>query len=94
MELFLECFEFMGKDLLAVVEDSMIFLWFCLWSPKFHIHCSNPPKYSDVEDFNDYSPISLCKFVYKLIAKVIAIHLKETLSRCMTLNKFGFLHDR
>ena len=44
--------------------------------------------------FADFKPISLCNPIYKLISKIIAIRIKPVLSKALSLEEFGFLHDR
>lgn len=42
----------------------------------------------------DYTPISLCNSVYKLISKLIACRIKAILSRFFSKEQFGFLESR
>ena len=44
--------------------------------------------------FNDYRPISLCNMVYKIITKIIAIHIKSILEQNISNEQFGFLSNR
>jgi hypothetical protein len=36
----------------------------------------------------------LCNFAYNVISKVIASRIKDTLAKCISTEKFGFLKDR
>ena len=89
MELFLDCFEVMGVDLLNVLEESrergVIFgdinSTFVALIPKKYV----------TEDLEDFCPISLCNFIYKIISKIIANRLKPILSRGISAEQFGFL---
>jgi hypothetical protein len=68
-ELFLSFFDLLGKDLLSAVEESRIkgFIPGILNATFFTLI----PKVSKPTTFNDFRPIALCNFVYKVIAKVI-----------------------
>lgn len=52
------------------------------------------PKTNSPQSFDDFRPISLCKCVYKVIAKVIARRIKVILSRFVSSEQFGFLDGR
>jgi hypothetical protein len=91
-ELFHHFFDLMGNDLLDVVEESRT-------SGKVSGSLNATfvaliPKDSKPVSFNDYMPISLCNFVYKVISKIIASRLKDKLALCISEEQFGFLKDR
>lgn len=44
--------------------------------------------------FNGYKPISLCNLTYKVIVKVISIHLKAILSSLISPKQFDFLPSK
>jgi hypothetical protein len=39
------------------------------------------PKVHNPKSFNQYKPISICNFIYKIIAKVISMRIKKILSK-------------
>lgn len=51
-------------------------------------------KVSHQSTFVDYILKSLCNTMYKLISKIISNHIKEKLSKHITLEKFGFFDNR
>jgi hypothetical protein len=91
-ELFWAFFDIMGEDLHRAVEES-----------RYSGHISGAlnatffaliPKVSKPETFNDFRPISLCNFVYKVISKIIANWMKDKLATSISYEQFGFLKDR
>jgi hypothetical protein len=52
------------------------------------------PKESKPATFNDFIPIALCNFAYKVITKIIANRLKGKLASCIYAKQFGFLKDK
>eukprot|EP00253_Pinus_taeda_P029159 PITA_29159 len=92
IEFYLAFFDFLGNDLLKIVEDSRrrgrissaIKSTFTALIPK-----SNAPI-----SFDDFRPISLCNCLYKIIAKTIANCLKPILSQHISSEQFAFLHRR
>lgn len=49
---------------------------------------------SEPKDLTHYRHISLCRVLYKIIAKVWANRLKCVLSRCICQNQSAFILDR
>ncbi|XP_052886915.1 uncharacterized protein LOC128295389 [Gossypium arboreum] len=52
------------------------------------------PKVKDPVDMTNFRPISLCRVIYKIIAKVLANRLKETLPLCISQNQSAFVPGR
>ena len=85
-------FDVLGEDLLRVIELSQI-------SGKIPaIFNSNflalIPKIDHPLSFEDFQPISLCNFVYKIMGKIISIWIRNVLGRCISGEQFGFLSGR
>ena len=52
------------------------------------------PKKKLCESFSDWRPITLMPVIYKLIAKIIANRIKDTLLGCIHVNQYGFIPRR
>lgn len=52
------------------------------------------PKNSKPASFDEFCPISLCNFIYKIRSKVIAERIKPLLFNAITSEQFGFLTHR
>jgi len=92
IEFFLDLFDLLGNDLLAVLEDSRT-------SGRFPASFNSTfialiPKSDNALALNEYRPISLCNCIYKIISKVIARRLKRVLSDNVSAEQFGFLEGR
>jgi hypothetical protein len=46
-----------------------------------------------LDNFDDFRPISLCNYIYKIIAKVFVMILKDVLSNDISSKQFGFLGE-
>jgi hypothetical protein len=91
-ELFQHFFDIMGNDLLFVVEESrQTSRVFGSLNATF---MALIPKESKPASFNDFKPIDLCNFVYKVITKIIASRIKEKLATSISEEQFGFMKDR
>jgi hypothetical protein len=91
-ELFHNFFEILGEDLLNAVEESCItgYIPGALNATFYTLI----PKISKPVNFNDFRPIALCNFAYKVISKIIASRIKDKLAKCISIEQFGFLKDR
>jgi len=65
-------------DLIGVVEESLD--KGSIYEPFNSTFLALIPKMDDPSSFEEFSHISLCNCIYKIIAKVIAVHLKPILS--------------
>jgi hypothetical protein len=52
------------------------------------------PKNNDPKSFEEFRPIFLCNYIYKIIAKIIARRVKRLLSGVISSEQFGFLEGR
>jgi hypothetical protein len=81
-ELFRSFFDIMGKDLLWAVEESRVsgFISGALNATFFALI----PKVRKPSSFNEFRPIALCNFAYKVISKIIATRIKDKLASCIS----------
>lgn len=92
VEFFLSFWDIMGKDVLEMVEESKKY---GLVSKALNsTFIALLPKKTKLDTFNDFKPISLCNLAYKIISKIISERLKPILANVISLEKFGFLHNR
>ncbi|KAA3472879.1 reverse transcriptase [Gossypium australe] len=52
------------------------------------------PKVENPCDMTNFRPISLYRFVYKMVSKVLVNRMKEVLPRCISLNQSTFVSGR
>ena len=88
----MDLFDVLGEDLVRVIELSRV-------SGKIPAIFNSTflalvPKIDHPLSFEDFRPISLCNFVYKIIGKLISIRIKTMLARCISGEQFGFLPGR
>jgi len=92
MDFFVGLFDLFGKDILKVDEES--------WINGYIHHPINEnfialiPKKDDPQCLEDFKPISLYHYIYKVIAKIISRRLTTILSKSISKEKFGFLEGR
>ena len=85
-------FDVLGEDLLRVIELSRI-------SAKIPAVFNSTflaliPNIDHSLSFEDFRPVSLCNFVYKIMGKIISIRIRNVLGRCISGEQFGFLPGR
>ena len=92
VEFFIHCFDLVGDDLLALVDDSRL----CGSVNKSlnKTFLTLIPKTNNPSSFGYYRPIALYNLCYKLISNIIANMLKPILSRSLLEEQLGFLKGR
>jgi len=92
VEFFIHFFDLVSEELLEMVENAR---------SNGHIAGSINstflaliPKVNKPINYGDYKPISLCNLVYKVISKVIVVHIKPILSKALSAEQLGFLEGR
>lgn len=85
-------YEIIGGDLLKVVEESRKEGY--IHTPLNSTFIALIPKKDSAGKFEDFRPISLCHYLYKIISKIITKSLKEILSSHISKEQFGFLEVR
>jgi len=79
VDLFQHFYETIGNELTKVVKESWIKGE--IYEPFNSTFIALIPKREDPSSFDEFRPIALCNYIYKIITKVIAIRLKLILSR-------------
>eukprot|EP00253_Pinus_taeda_P024332 PITA_24332 len=92
IKFYLAFYEILGHDLLKVVEESRT--TGTLYHAINSTFIALIPKTDSPSSFDDYRPISLCNFLYKIISKIIANRLRLILSRHIAPQQFAFLDSR
>jgi hypothetical protein len=90
IEFFLGCFEFLGDDLLRVVEYSRTLGQ--ILAPFNTTFIALISKSNNSTSFEAFKPISICNTIYKIISKIIALWIKNILSTHISLEQFGFFN--
>ena len=77
VEVYRALFDVLGRDLLRVVEDSRI-------NGKIPVVFNSTfialiPKIDTPKSFDDFRPIYLCNFIYKIISNIISTRIKKIL---------------
>ena len=92
VEFYLGFYDFIGGDLLKVVEESHKEGY--IHPPLNSSFIALIPKKGCLRKFKDFRTISLCNYIYKIISKVIAKRLKDALSAHIQKEQFGFLEGK
>ena len=92
VEVYRALFDVLGLDLLRVVDDSRK-------SGKIPVVFNSTlivlsPKIDLSKSFEDFRPISLCNYIYKIIGKIISVQIRKVLGRYIFGAQFGFLPGR
>ena len=92
VEFFLAFFDLLGEEVVNLVEDARLARRVLpLLNSTF---ITLILKIYKPTTFVDFHPISLYNLIYKLIAKVVALHLKPFLDLSISPQQFGFLKNR
>jgi len=89
---FLDFFDLLGPELLAVVEEYR--LKGKVSGAMNATFLSLIPKSDKPNTFEGFRPISLFNLIYKIITKNIAAKIKSSLSTGISKEQFGFLEGR
>ena len=92
IKFYLGFFDFMGKDLHKVVEESRVEGF--IHGPFNTTFLALIPKEEQPLSFEEFRPISLGNYIYKIISKIIAIRFKAMLSKNISYDQFGFLEGK
>ena len=92
VEFFIQFWDMIGNEVVELVEESHL---------TGHISgglnstfIALIPKISKTITFDDYRPISLCNFLYKIVSKVIAERMKPWLAKVISPEQYGFLKNK
>ena len=92
VEVYRSLFDGLGEDLLRNVEDSWKYGKIpVVFNTTF---IAMIPKVDHPNSFEELSPISLCNYIYKVIGKIISIHIIKVLGHYISGEQFGFLPGR
>jgi hypothetical protein len=89
MEIFLGCYDFIEEYFRRVVDATRTIEK----NPRRFQHkfYSIDSQSDNTRTFENFRPISLCNYIYKIISKLIAKRLKRFLSKKISSEQFGFL---
>jgi len=92
VELFLHFQELMVLDILEAAEESRINRY--IYGALNVMFITLIPKKHHLNILSNYRPISLCNAMYKIISKLIAMRIKNTLSTFISPEQFGFYEGK
>lgn len=92
VDFFLEFFDMLCKEVLVVVEESILKGMAC-GAINATFVTMIPKKYK-LETYQDFKPIAFCNLVYKMIKNIIANIINPTLPKIMSKKQFSFLDNR
>eukprot|EP00253_Pinus_taeda_P029818 PITA_29818 len=84
--------QFLGQDILEVVEESRI--KHRMWSGMNSTFITLIPKTNNSEEAQGFRPIALCNVIYKIIATLVAKRLKPLLPSIISPEQTGFVEGR
>ena len=92
IEVYRSLFDVLGEDILRVVEDSQKLGKIpAVFNTTF---IALIPKTDQPKTFDDFRPISLCNYIYKIISKIISTRIKKVLGGYISNEQFGFFPGR
>ena len=92
MEVYRVLIDVIGLDLLRVVDDSRKYGKIpAVFNSTF---IALIPKIDLPKSYEDFRPISLCNYIYKIIGKIISVRIKKVLGSYISEEQFGFLPGR
>ena len=92
MELYLQFFDIMGMELVAIIEETRV--------TGNNLENLNTtiltlvPKVDPPSNFGESQPIAMCNILYNLITKIISNQIKVVLGNTILSEKFGFHFGR
>ena len=91
VEFYLHFFDLLGEELLSAVDFTSVSG--CIPPSLNSTFLTLIPKKEKPSSFTNFSPISLCNLLYKLISKVIIVRLKPFLESHISIEQFGFFKN-
>jgi len=89
IEFYIAFFENIKQDLLKVFKDYRLIR--CMYEAIISTFIALISKVESPHSFNDFRPISLYNFLYKIITKIIVNHLNPILYTHISYEKFFIL---
>lgn len=86
---FQACWDFLGWDLLGVIEESRKSKAMLKYFNTTNIAII--PKVKSPKTFTDFRPVSLCNTIYKIVTKAIYLRMQHMIPKLVSLEKSGFV---